>query len=378
MLLFPCLSLFFLASKTNASFREFGIPSSNATVEVKAFNVGLNHLTNATHTFATPVLPGRENFTAPMFSFLVEHNTSQKRVMFDLGMRKDFENLAPSLAIFYASGLAFVTGESKDITELLEDGGIPLASIDAVIWSHSHFDHIGDMSKFPNSTNLVIGPGTNNVTYPGSPDAILLETDFAGHNITELDFSTTNLTFSGLEAIDFFGDGSFYLLNTPGHLAGHISALARVTPTSFISLGGDTFHNAGQARPQPQFQTNFPCPADLLAETHSSISTDYFWSPGSRDGDFDMRSRTQQFLAISDLPDSFYADPAAAAVSLEKIVTFDADADFFVIVAHDQSLVAELPYFPASLNSWQSDGLKARTVWEFVNTSSPAFIFSAT
>ncbi|KAJ7776789.1 hypothetical protein DFH07DRAFT_720055, partial [Mycena maculata] len=167
--------------------------------------------------FASPVLPGRETIAFPMFSFFVEHNTSQKLIMFDLEMRIDPQNLAPSLAGFYTSGGAFVTGESKDITELLQDGGIPLTSIDtAEILIDSHFDHIGDMSKFPNSTNLVIGPGTNNVTFPGSPDAILLESDFVGHNITELDFSARNLTFSGLKAIDFFGDGSFYLLNTPG------------------------------------------------------------------------------------------------------------------------------------------------------------------
>ncbi|KAJ7696570.1 hypothetical protein B0H17DRAFT_1198081 [Mycena rosella] len=375
MHLLQAFSLVFLVGGTYASFQDFGIPPSDATVDVRAFNVGNVTLVNSTHAFVTPVLPGRETIHFPLHAFLVEHKSTQKRFMFDLGMRKDPLNFAPSIAASFASG-AFVLEESKDITDLLEDGGTPLTSIGTVFWSHSHFDHIGDMSKFPNTTTLVIGPGTDTATFPASPNASLQTSDFAGHTVTELDFTTTNLTFSGLKAIDYFGDGSFYLLNTPGHLPGHVSALARVTPTSFVSLGGDAFHHAGEARPRPEFQKNFPCPAHLLEETKTSISTDFFWSPESRDGAFDMHSRAQQLLAVSDLPDSFYADPVTSQVTLEKLATFDADPDFFVVIAHDLSLVSSLPYFPASLDGWQASQLKESTVWNFVDEANPAFIFS--
>jgi hypothetical protein len=48
--------------------------------------------------------------------------------------------------------------------------------------SHWHFDHIGDMSKFPNSVNNVVGPGfKENLLpgYPSNPDSALLESDYA-------------------------------------------------------------------------------------------------------------------------------------------------------------------------------------------------------
>ncbi|KAJ6591480.1 beta-lactamase-like protein [Mycena vulgaris] len=376
MHLLPCLSLVFLVGGAYASSHDFGIPSSDATVDVRVFNVG-NVTVNGTHTLVLPALPGHETIHLPMFAFLVEHKKTQKCLMFDLGMRKDPLNFAPSVAAFFTGGEAILE-ESKDITEQLQDGGIALASIDTVIWSHSHFDHIGDMSKFPNTTALVIGPGTDTATFPESPNAALQASDLAGHNVTELNFAGSRLTFSGLKAIDWFNDGSFYLLDTPGHHPGHITALARVTPTSFISLGGDTFHHVGEARPRPQFQKTFPCPAHLLEETKTSISTDYFWSPGSREGAFDMRSRAQQLLAVSDLPDSFYADPVTSQVSLEKLATFDADPDFFVVVAHDLSLVSSLSFFPASLNGWKASQLKERTVWNFVEKGNPAFMFSPT
>ncbi|KAJ7130623.1 hypothetical protein C8R44DRAFT_775899 [Mycena epipterygia] len=370
MLLLSCLSFISLVGETYASFHDFGIPASNATVDVKVFNLGNASLINSTHAFVSPVLPGRETITFPLFVFLLEHTKTQKRLMFDLGIRKDPLNFVPSIASSFASGVFQLDdSEAKDITELLEDGGISLASIENVIWRC-------DMSKFPNTTGLVIGPATDTSIFPESPTASLQASDFAGHNVTKIDFAASKLTFSGLKAVDYFGDGSFYLLDTPGHLPGHISALARVTPDSFVNLGGDTFHHAGEARPRPQFQENFPCPAHLLEETKSSISTNFFWSPKSSEGSFDMHSRAQQLLATSDLPDSFYADPVTAQVSLAKLATFDADPDFFVVITHDMSLVSSLPTFPASLNGWQASHLKENSVWNFVDTANPAFIFS--
>ncbi|KAJ7827606.1 hypothetical protein B0H14DRAFT_2185519, partial [Mycena olivaceomarginata] len=152
----------------------------------------------------------------------------------------------------------------------------------------------GDTSTFLNSTKLIIGPDTNLTTFPESPTATLQASDFIGPDITTVNFANAKLTFSGLKAVDYFGDGSFYLVDTPGegiscgnfqqygtdtnlnseqHLPGHLTALTDVTPNSFIVLGGDTFHHAGQAHPWPQFQMNFPCPAHLLEESKSAIST---------------------------------------------------------------------------------------------------------
>jgi glyoxylase-like metal-dependent hydrolase (beta-lactamase superfamily II) len=42
--------------------------------------------------------------------------------------------------------------------------------------------------------------------------------------------------------VDFFGDGSVYLVDTPGHCPGHISCLARVAEDTFVFLAGDLCH----------------------------------------------------------------------------------------------------------------------------------------
>lgn len=65
-----------------------------------------------------------------------------------------------------------------------------------------------------------------------------------------------------------------------------------------------------------------------------------------------------------------------AGVTLEKVATFDADEDFFVVISHDRSLLAQLPFFPASLGGWKKSGLKERSVWSFVDPGNLAFVFS--
>lgn len=155
-----------------------------------------------------------------------------------------------------------------------------------------------------------------------------------------------------------------------------MTGLARVTSESFLVLGGDTCHHAGQLRPTAALQRNFPVPPALLPSTKTSISTTYFWSLGTAVNSFNIASRTEPFLTISDIPNTLYADPTIAKVSLDKIQAFDADPDFLVILAHDESLRGVLDLFPKTLNGWKAQGLKDSFVWEFVNKANHAFAFS--
>lgn len=161
---------------TDASFLDFGIPFSNATVSVKAFDVvSPGNVTGLASDFFQPVLPGTEPFHIPVYAFLIEHRKSGKRVMFDLGIRSDPENLAPATFSLISSGAIQLPPAFKGITERLVDGGIPLQSIDAVIWrfaatnflfanrtniislpSHSHFDHIGLQSNLHDVMQMLI------------------------------------------------------------------------------------------------------------------------------------------------------------------------------------------------------------------------------
>ena len=64
-------------------------------------------------------------------------------------------------------------------------------------------------------------------------------------SIREISFEHSSLRIGQFAAFDFFGDGSFYLLDTPGHAIGHMCGLARTTTTTFAFLGGDICHFSG-------------------------------------------------------------------------------------------------------------------------------------
>lgn len=52
--------------------------------------------------------------------------------------------------------------------------------------------------------------------WPTVPDAHFRETDVAGRKIIQLESASFDLNIGGLDSYDYFGDGSFYLVNAPG------------------------------------------------------------------------------------------------------------------------------------------------------------------
>ena len=86
--------------------------------------------------------------------------------------------------------------------------------------------------------------------YPSNPEAFILEADYDGHEIREISFSQ-DLALGHFLAYDYFGNGSFYLLDTPGHAIGHLCGFACTTtnPDTFMLMGGDACHHGGEFRP---------------------------------------------------------------------------------------------------------------------------------
>lgn len=276
-------------------------------------------------------------------------------------MRKDWEGSPKRIVDSIKKGGWKVIVE-KDVAQTLEENGVPNKNIEAVIWSHYHWDHTGDPSRFPGSTALIVGPGFKSrwpQGWPTKADASVSEDAWQGRELREISFSESTLKIGRFHAMDYFGDGSFYLLDTPGHLQGHLCGLARTTGDTFIFMGGDAAHHAGEIRPTewnplPSSITlkpnskNFPymCPGEILLQ---------YIHP--------EKSATKHFY---DAAPGFNEDHDVAAWTIEGVEEFDASEDVFVVIAHDASLKDVVEFFPRSANEWKSKDWGRNGRWRFL------------
>lgn len=178
--------------------------------------------------------------------------------------------------------------------------------------------------------------------------------------VREIGF-TTGKKIGRFEAFDYFGDGSYYILNAPGHAIGHLSALARVTsnPDSYILMGGDASHQAGEFRPSVylplpdsivphplDFHTTNPCPGALFEHL-------------LRGGD-----RTKQFFDIAKDGVSVNVDEAQRTVG--KLQEADANNNILVVIAHDKGLLPYIDFFPKYANYFASKHWNESGRWAFL------------
>ncbi|KIW00224.1 uncharacterized protein PV09_08264 [Verruconis gallopava] len=350
------------------------LPASNSTVIVQALDTTLCLFVKSLN-FLDPVIPGHEAYNCPTMAFLVSNQSNGRRILFDAGGRKDYWNYSPLVDRRFKNGVNVLGFRcEKGVDEVLEEGGISLGSLEAVVWSHWHFDHIGDMSKFPRTTRIVVGQGFKSVMLPGyptNPESPLLESDYANKELLEIDFDDS-FKIGDFRAFDYFGDGSFYLLDVPGHAIGHMCGLARTTEDTFLLMGADTCHFAGALRPTAAvplppsldpgawgLDASFPapCPCSIFTDCH----------PCS-----DVEERTKRpWYTASKASGSAYVDPRVADQSIASMQAFDANPNVLVCLAHDPGLFEILPLLnkdPSStVNNWRQQNYKEQARWRFLN-----------
>ncbi|KAG9119975.1 hypothetical protein FRC07_004752 [Ceratobasidium sp. 392] len=339
------------------------IPPSNVVVKVSIIDSTTRVKGLPTSVFFELTIKGYESLDCPAYSFLIEHEPSGKKLLFDLAVAKNWRNGPPAIANRIIQNNWQVTVQ-KDVSDILIEHGVPLESISTIIWSHYHWDHTGDPSLFPSTTSLTVGPGTIKSKlpgYPANPDAPILESAYKGRELVEVSLEDNPVCLGRFHAVDYFGDGSFYLLDSPGHAVGHICGLARTTPNTFVLMGGDIFHHGGELRPNqyvplpehilpnPFDPQGFPCPRSILLEAHPRNSV------------------TEPFFLVADLGGKQASDdPPEAQQSLYKLEEFDGYGNIFTIVAHDHTLLDVLDFYPKSLNDWHAKGYKELGKWRFV------------
>ncbi|KAI0302527.1 hypothetical protein BC826DRAFT_965865 [Russula brevipes] len=349
-------------------------PSRGFTVRVWALHTG--RLLVPTAVMVQSPISGHDVMDLPIYCFIVENPNTGERVLFDLGLMKAWEEKQPSHVLDHVQSTNSTLEVTSDVVDILKSASVPLDSFHALIWSHHHVCHAGDVSLFPQDIPLVVGRGfkSNSKTHPGypqNPGAHTLQDAFEGRELVELDFNNDHahaharakakkdIIICGLRAIDWFGDASFYLLEAPGHSSDHIMGLARTAEDKFVLLGGDAAHHAGEFRPS----ASVPLPESIVPspfgppDSRSSCPGSAFESvhPATAEAaDTPGAFRITPFYTVAPF---MQTDPVAYRTTLEAVVTLDASPDVFVTFAHDSSLCDIFEVYPkGELTEWYKDG----------------------
>jgi len=346
-----------------SSKKHFPVPPG-AAASVKIIDTTSHIGKLAVEFLMEPPVPGFEYMPdLPSWSFLVESSTTGKKALFDLGIPPDWETFAPVVSDQLKARGWEIYAE-KHTSQVLEENGVDLKGIGSIVWSHWHWDHLGDPSTFPPSTEVVVGPGFREAFAPGYPskqDSPVRESDFRGRELREITFTESGtLQIGDFRANDFFGDGSFYILDSPGHAVGHVCGLARTTsnPDTFIFMGGDLCHHGGELRPSEYT----PLPTEI--SPHPLTKAFHPPCPGAAFESLQQsrnRSITKPFF-----------DPAMglsipeAIRSIEKAQKADADDNVLFIYAHDTSIRAVVDLFPRDATDWQKKGWREKIFWAFL------------
>jgi glyoxylase-like metal-dependent hydrolase (beta-lactamase superfamily II) len=254
-------------SPSDPSIVHLPAPRQNQNyVTISALDGG--YLTLPEKLFVSDADPDKRT-TVPSLSFLIQHPyfshnsnpqlSERTTLLFDLGLKRDFTGYRDAQLEHIAERLP--TTGFPDVAESLIDGRLFPSAIGGVILSHVHWDHVGTPSDFTNA-RFMVGSGTLHLLAHGDgslyPSSLFNADELPEDRTQEFppvrpeDHSNASprqasYTWHPLacfpNTIDFFRDGSVYVVDAPGHLTGHVNLLARVGPKKWVYLGGDCCHD---------------------------------------------------------------------------------------------------------------------------------------
>jgi N-acyl homoserine lactone hydrolase len=180
-------------------------------------------------------------------SFGVIDHPERGPVLFDTGMGD--LSISPLRALAIRLSLFRFDPAEDNLTARLAALNLKPADIQHVILSHLHYDHTGGLRALPHAT-IHVGRAewAARALAPGLQAALggFAPADYRGVPEDRLHRIDYDQPFTDCppwtHGHDLFGDGSLWLLSTPGHTFGHQSLLVRLASGRDVLLLGDSVY----------------------------------------------------------------------------------------------------------------------------------------
>ena len=169
----------------------------------------------------------------PVSFYVYKH--PKGNVMFDTGNNDKTITDAAGWWGPLAKGFGLKMSKDDAIPAQLAKIGMKTSDIKYVVVGHLHLDHGGNIGQFPNATLIVQDLEVQAAVSPDIGFSVYyIPGDFAdmkNQNVVKLNGD-----------LDLFGDGSFRIINAPGHTKGSQFAVARLPKTGSVIMTSDVVY----------------------------------------------------------------------------------------------------------------------------------------
>ncbi|MEP4484238.1 MAG: MBL fold metallo-hydrolase [Halioglobus sp.] len=227
---------------------------------VATWSVPLSGLLNLEHPKAVAAGITDRDEAIDIYSYSIVH-PSRGTFLVDSGISESFRSPADNddLSAIVKMGMnteALVLRQStRELSESLD-------GVDGVFLTHIHVDHVMGLTDLPAATPVYIGPG--DVSMSG---ALNLFTQGTTDRLLGVQGQLQEWQYGQAQALDVFGDGTFFAIHSPGHTPGLTAYLAMTTDGPQLMIGDATHTRWGwENGVEPgTFSADIPQSAESLA-----------------------------------------------------------------------------------------------------------------